>query len=123
MNEIALMKNNLEKRKSNYIIRNFLNILIEKKMMMIDKENRLNKSLKYKIAASSEKLTMTKKLLSKIKLEDKIKEKKEYHGVDKDDQDITWESLKIINELKPSIFSELAGFKNKNHIIHLVNTD
>ena len=46
-------------------------------MMMIDKENRLNKSLKYKIAASSEKLTMTKKLLSKIKLEDKIKEKKE----------------------------------------------
>ena len=47
MNEIALMKNNLEKRKSNYIIRNFLNILIEKKMMMIDKENRLNKSLKY----------------------------------------------------------------------------
>ena len=53
----------------------------------------------------------------------KIKEKKEYHGVDKDDQDITWESLKIINELKPSIFSELAGFKNKNHIIHLVNTD
>ena len=77
MNEIALMKNNLEKRKSNYIIRNFLNILIEKKMMMIDKENRLNKSLKYKIAASSEKLAMTKKLLSKIKLEDKIKEKKE----------------------------------------------
>ena len=77
MNELALMKNNLEKRKSNYIIRNFLNILIEKKMMMIDKENRLNKSLKYKIAASSEKLAMTKKLLSKIKLEDKIKEKKE----------------------------------------------
>ena len=53
----------------------------------------------------------------------KIKEKKEYHGVDKDNQDITWESLKIINELKPSIFSELAGFKNINHIIHLVNTD
>ena len=53
----------------------------------------------------------------------KIKEKKEYHGIDNDDQDITWESLKIINELKPSIFSELAGFKNKNHIIHLVNTD
>ena len=45
------------------------------------------------------------------------------HGIDNDDQDITWESLKIINELKPSIFSELAGFKNKNHIIHLVNTD
>ena len=77
MNEIALMKNNLEKRKSNYIIRNFLNILIEKKMMMIDKENRLNKSLKYKITASSEKLAVIKKLLSKIKLEDKIKEKKE----------------------------------------------
>ena len=77
MNEIALMKNNLEKRKSNYIIRNFLNILIEKKMLMIDKENRLNKSLKYKITASSEKLAMIKKLLSKIKLEDKIKEKKE----------------------------------------------
>ena len=77
MNEITLMKNNLEKRKSNYMIRNFLNILIEKKMMIIDKENRLNKSLRYKIAASSEKLAMIKKLLSKIKLEDKIKEEKE----------------------------------------------
>ena len=77
MNEITLMKNNLEKRKSNYMIRNFLNILIEKKMMIIDKENRLNKSLKYKIAASSEKLAVIKKLLSKIKLEDKIKEEKE----------------------------------------------
>ncbi|MDR2879235.1 MAG: exodeoxyribonuclease VII large subunit [Fusobacteriales bacterium] len=77
MNEIALMKNNLEKRKSNYIIRNFLNILIEKKMMMIDKENRLNKSLKYKITVSSEKLAVIRKLLSKIKLEDKIKERKE----------------------------------------------
>ena len=77
MNEITLMKNNLEKRKSNYMIRNFLNILIEKKMMIIDKENRLNKSLRYKIAASSEKLAVIKKLLSKIKLEDKIKEEKE----------------------------------------------
>ena len=77
MNEITLMKNNLEKRKSNYIIRNFLNMLIEKKMMIIDKENRLNKSLKYKITASSEKLTVIKRLLSKIRLEDKIKEKKE----------------------------------------------
>ncbi len=77
MNEITLMKNNLEKRKSNYIIRNFLNMLIEKKMMIIDKENRLNKSLKYKITASSEKLTVIKRLLSKIRFEDKIKEKKE----------------------------------------------
>ena len=77
MNEITLMKNNLEKRKSNYIIRNFLNIIIEKKMMMIDKENRLNKSLKYKITSSGEKLLTVKKMLSKIKLEDKIKAKKE----------------------------------------------
>ena len=52
-------------------------MLIEKKMMIIDKENRLNKSLKYKITASSEKLTVIKRLLSKIRLEDKIKEKKE----------------------------------------------
>ena len=77
MNEITLMKNNLEKRKSNYMIRNFLNIIIEKKMMIIDKESRLNKSLKYKITSSSEKLLMVKRLLSKIKLEDKIREKKE----------------------------------------------
>ncbi|MER2225445.1 MAG: NUDIX domain-containing protein [Carnobacterium sp.] len=53
----------------------------------------------------------------------KIREKKEYHGVDKDNQNITWGSLKGINELKPSVFSELVGFKNINNITHLVNID
>lgn len=53
----------------------------------------------------------------------KIREKKEYHGVDKDNQNITWGSLKVINELKPSVFSELVGFKNINNITHLVNID
>lgn len=76
MNEITLMKNNLEKRKSNYMIRNFLNIIIDKKMMLIEKESRLNKSLKYKITSSSEKLLVVKKMLSKIKLQAKIEEKK-----------------------------------------------
>ena len=76
MNEITLMKNNLEKRKSNYMIRNFLNIIIDKKMMLIEKESRLNKSLKYKITNSSEKLSVAKKMLSKIKLQAKIEEKK-----------------------------------------------
>ena len=99
MNEITLMKNNLEKRKSNYMIRNFLNMLIEKKMMIIDKENRLNKSLKYKITASSEKLTVIKRLFSKIRLEDKIKDKK---------QELT-DTEKILTKL---IIEKIKEYKN-----------
>lgn len=53
----------------------------------------------------------------------KIKEKKKYCGVDKNNQDITWESLDVINELKPRIFNELAGLKNTNNITHFINID
>ena len=74
LNEINLMKSKLEKRNSNYIIRNFLNIITEKKLGLIDKENLLNKSLKYKVINGRDKLSVIKKMLSKINLEEKIKE-------------------------------------------------
>ncbi|MBP9479627.1 MAG: exodeoxyribonuclease VII large subunit [Sebaldella sp.] len=73
LNEINLMKSKLEKRNSNYIIRNFLNIIIEKKLGLIEKENLLNKSLKYKVLNGRDKLTVIKRMLSKINLEEKIK--------------------------------------------------
>lgn len=76
MNEINLMKSSLEKRKSNYIIRNFLSTIIDKKMSLIEKENLLNKNLKYKITSSKEKLSVIKRMMSKINLEDEIKDKK-----------------------------------------------
>ena len=114
MNEITLMKNNLEKRKSNYIIRNFLNMLIEKKMMIIDKENRLNKSLKYKIKKKKKKLTVIKRLLSKIRLEDKIKEKKE---------ELT-DTEKILTKL---IIKKIKDYKNdleyKKAVVSKYNSD
>ena len=74
LNEINLMKSKLEKRNSNYIIRNFLNIITEKKLGLIDKENLLNKSLKYKVINGRDKLSVIKKMLSKINLEEKIRE-------------------------------------------------
>ena len=74
LNEINLMKSKLEKRNSNYIIRNFLNIITEKKLGLIDKENLLNKSLKYKVINGRDKLSVIKRLLSKINLEEKIRE-------------------------------------------------
>ena len=74
LNEINLMKSKLEKRNSNYIIRNFLNIITEKKLGLIDKENLLNKNLKYKVINGRDKLSVIKRMLSKINLEEKIRE-------------------------------------------------
>lgn len=53
----------------------------------------------------------------------KIKVQRNYYGVDKNNQNIAWEPLEIIKELKPSIFSQLVGYKNRNNIIHLINND
>ncbi len=53
----------------------------------------------------------------------KIKERKKYYGIDKNNQDIVWEPLKVINELRPNILNQLVGYKNQNNIIHLIHTD
>ena len=76
LNQINLMKSDLEKRKSNYMIRNFLNILTDKKLLIIEKERLLNKTLKYKVESSKEKFQLIKKLLLKINLEENINAKK-----------------------------------------------
>ena len=53
----------------------------------------------------------------------KIKKRKKYSGIDNSNQDIIWEPLDVIKELKPNILNQLIGYKNQNNIIHLIHTD
>ncbi|MFV8314790.1 NUDIX domain-containing protein [Aerococcus urinaeequi] len=53
----------------------------------------------------------------------KIKKRKKYSGIDNSNQDIIWETLDVIKDLRPNILNQLVGYKNQSNIIHLINKD
>lgn len=52
-----------------------------------------------------------------------IKKREKYSGVDNTDQDIVWEPLEVIKELRPNSLNQLIGYRNQNDIIHLVHNN
>ena len=74
LNKIVLMKKELEQREKNYYIKNYLNILNDKKIDMIEKEQKLTKEIKIRIEKSRENLKLKKAKLSKFSVEDILKQ-------------------------------------------------
>ena len=74
LNKIVLMKKELEQREKNYYIKNYLNILNDKKIDMIEKEQKLTKEIKSRIEKSRENLKLKKARLSKFSVEDILKQ-------------------------------------------------
>ena len=74
LNKIVLMKKELEQREKNYYIKNCLNILNDKKIDMIEKEQKLTKEIKIRIEKSRENLKLKKARLSKFSVEDILKQ-------------------------------------------------
>ena len=74
LNKIVLMKKELEQREKNYYIKNYLNILNDKKIDMIEKEQKLTKEIKNRIEKSRENLKLKKARLSKFSVEDILKQ-------------------------------------------------
>ena len=74
LNKIVLMKKELEQREKNYYIKNYLNILNDKKIDMIEKEQKLTKEIKSRVEKSRENLKLKKARLSKFSVEDILKQ-------------------------------------------------
>ena len=74
LNKIVLMKKELEQREKNYYIKNYLNILNDKKIDMIEKEQKLTKEIKNRIEKLRENLKLKKARLSKFSVEDILKQ-------------------------------------------------
>ena len=74
LNKIVLMKKELEQREKNYYIKNYLNILNDKKIDMMEKEQKLTKEIKNRIEKSRENLKLKKARLSKFSVEDILKQ-------------------------------------------------
>jgi exodeoxyribonuclease VII, large subunit len=74
LNKIVLMKKELEQREKNYYIKNYLNILNDKKIDMIEKEQKLTKEIKIRIEKSRENLKLKKARLSKFSVKDILKQ-------------------------------------------------
>lgn len=74
LNKIVLMKKELEQREKNYYIKNYLNILNDKKIDMMEKEQKLTKEIKSRIEKSRENLKLKKARLSKFSVEDILKQ-------------------------------------------------
>ena len=76
-NRVIFMKKELEQRKNNYYIKNFVNILDDKKMELIEKEKFLVKELKRILQKDGEKLEYRKQQINKIDLKKEILNRKE----------------------------------------------
>ena len=76
-NRVIFMKKELEQRKNNYYIKNFVNILDDKKMELIEKEKFLVKELKRILQKAGEKLEYRKQQINKIDLKKEILNRKE----------------------------------------------
>ncbi len=76
-NRVIFMKKELEQRKNNYYIKNFVNILDDKKMELIEKEKFLVKELKRILQKAGEKLEYRKQQINKLDLKKEILNRKE----------------------------------------------
>ena len=77
LNRVAMMKKELEYRKNNYYIKNFANILDNKKFDLMEKEQKLSRELKRILQKSKEQLDYRKQRFDRINLEKVILSEKE----------------------------------------------
>lgn len=78
LNKVTFMKKELEQRKNNYYIKNYISILNEKKFQLIEKEQRITKALKRITERAGEQFEYRKKRFEKINLKSLLDEKKIY---------------------------------------------
>lgn len=74
LNKVVFMKKELEQRKNNYYIKNFVSILNDKKIELIEKENILNQVIKSYLLNLKKDLEYKKVKVSKYNIEDILKQ-------------------------------------------------
>ena len=77
LNKVSIMKQELEQRKNNYYIKNFNGLLNDKKIKLIDLEEKLTKELKRIVEKNREQLNFRKSSFNKINLMKDIQKEKE----------------------------------------------
>lgn len=77
LNKVSIMKRELEQRKNNYYIKNFNGLLNDKKIKLIDLEEKLTKELKRVVEKNREQLNFRKSSFNKIDLMKVIQKEKE----------------------------------------------
>ena len=77
LNKVSIMKQELEQRKNNYYIKNFNGLLNDKKIKLIDLEEKLTKELKRVVEKNREQLNFRKNSFNKIDLMKDIQKEKE----------------------------------------------
>lgn len=76
LNKVTLMKKELEQRKDNYYIKNYIGILNDKKFQLIEKEQRITRELKRIVERAREQFDYRKKKFEKINLAMILSDKK-----------------------------------------------
>ena len=100
-NRVTLMRKELEQKKNNYYIKNFLNILDDKKMEIIEKEKILIKELKRILKKAEEKLEYRKQQINKIDLKKEIFKRKE--NLREKEKNINFAIKNILNDAKKNL--------------------
>ena len=77
LNKVSMMKQELEQRKTNYYIKNFNGLLNDKKIKLIDLEEKITKELKRVVEKNREQLNFRKSSFNKINLMKDIQKEKE----------------------------------------------
>ena len=78
LNKLSIMRRELDNHIENYHLRNFISKITDRKIQIMNKENMLNKELKYKVDKFSEKFIRSKIRFSKINLKADLLLKKEH---------------------------------------------
>ena len=77
LSKVTIMKKELEYRKNNYYIKNFANILDNKKFELMEKEQKLSRELRRIVQKSKEQLDYRKQRFERINLQKMILNEKE----------------------------------------------
>ena len=77
LSKVTIMKKELEYRKNNYYIKNFVNILDNKKFELMEKEQKLSRELRRIVQKSKEQLDYRKQRFERINLQKMILNEKE----------------------------------------------
>ena len=77
LNKVSMMKQELEQRKNNYYIKNFNTLLNDKKIKLMDLEEKLTKELKRIVEKNREQLNFRKSSFNRIDLMKDIQKEKE----------------------------------------------
>ena len=77
LNKVTLMKKELEQRKNNYYIKNYVGILNDKKLQLMEKEQRITRELKRIVERAREQFDYRKKKFEKTDLKMILNDKKD----------------------------------------------